>query len=83
MNDIVHTQQKPLQRKEDIQKGIAELLITPLLDDLEQAYNDFKSKDLKSIHQLTQALNTLVQKTNEINSQVSYVNNVLNYLSQN
>ncbi len=83
MNNLVQEQQGQLQRKEDIQKGVAELLITPLLDDLEKAYNDFKSKDLKSIHQLTQALSIFVKKTNEINSQVSYVNSVLNYLSQN
>ena len=72
-----------IARPEDIQQNVSHLLVSPLLEDLDQAYKNLKSKDLKTIDQLTQALAIFTQKVNEINQQVTYVNEVLRYLSQN
>ena len=72
-----------IARPEDIQQNVSHLLVSPLLEDLDQAYKSLKSKDLKTIDQLTQDLALFTQKVNEINQQVTYVNEVLRYLSQN
>lgn len=83
MNNLVQEHAGQLQRSEDLQKDIASLLITPLLDDLDKAYQELQSKDLQSIDQLYQALSLFANKTSEINQQVAYVTSVLTYLSQN
>lgn len=81
--NLVNDQQGQLQRPEELQKDISSLLITPLLQDLDEAYQALQSKDLQSIEQLQQALGTFYTKTSEIYQQISNVVNVLNYLSQN